>query len=186
MGFIFNRYPPPSRRAIFYAREWALNSGASEIDSIHLLCALTVEKTMRANTVLKLDERFPEEAARLRAMTESAVRRDIPLGREVKIILARATEEADEQDSYWIDTDHLALAILREQDCAAAARLRGAGIRIEEARKQFDETADQREVYGPVPAFWRLAKPISRVGHTAGILYLLLVVILISLVGRGC
>jgi ATP-dependent Clp protease ATP-binding subunit ClpA len=187
MSSIFKRYPPPSRRAVFYAREWALNSGASEIDSIHLLSALTVDKTTRANTVLKLDEKFPEEAARLRAMTRCAVRRDIPLNREVKIILARAVEEANEQGSYWIDTDHLALAILREQDCDAAARLRSAGIQIEEARKQVEETADQREEYGPVPALWRLEKPISLMGRTAGILYLLLVVIMISLLtGRGC
>jgi ATP-dependent Clp protease ATP-binding subunit ClpA len=186
MAFIFNRYPPSSRRAIFYAREWALNSGASEIDSIHLLSGLTVDKTTRANTVLKLDERFPEEAARLRAMTRSTAHRNIPLGREVKRILARAVEEANEQDSYWIDMDHLALGILREQDCAAASSLRSAGIRIKEARKQVEETAEQREQYGPIPAFWTLAKPISRVGRTAGMLYLLLVVVLISLVRRGC
>ena len=187
MGFIFNRYPPPSRRAIFYAREWALNSGASEIDSIHLVLGLTVEKTTRANTVLKFHERFPEEAARLRAMTRPAERRDIPLARDVKRILARAVEEANEQDSYWIDTDHLALGILREPDCAGAAKLRAVGIWIERARQQVEETADQREQYGSVPALWRLAKPISAVGHTAGILYLLLVVILISLLaGRGC
>ena len=143
MGFIFNRYPPPSRRAVFYAREWALNSGAREIDSIHLLWGLTVDKSTSANTVLKLDKKISEEAGRLRAMTRSAVQRDIPLGREMKIILARATEEADQQDSYWIDTDHLALAILREQDCAAAVRLRSAGIRIEEARSTERQRAPE-------------------------------------------
>jgi ATP-dependent Clp protease ATP-binding subunit ClpC len=187
MSFMFKRYPPPSRRAIFFAREAALAAGAAEIDSMHLLSGLVLEKPSRANGLLKLDERFPEEAARMRALKRATERKDIPLTRDSKRILVFAAEEANELDDYWIDTDHLVLGILRERHCAAAAKLEAVGLKIEEARKQVAASSEQREPYGAVPALWRLAKPISRVGHFAGIMYLLLIFVLIKLLAqRSC
>jgi len=182
---MFKRYPPPSRRAVFFAREAALDAEAAEIDAIHLLSALMREKTSRANVILKLDERFPEEAARIRALERVSEQKDIPLSRDSKRILVHAADEANGLDDYWIDTDHLVLGILREPTCAAATRLDAAGLNIEAARKQVAESSNQRENYGSVPPLWRLAKPINRVGHTAAIMYLLLIVVLIRLLAEG-
>jgi ATP-dependent Clp protease ATP-binding subunit ClpC len=186
MSFMFRRYPTPSRRAIFFAREAALSAGASEIDSMHLLSGLVLEKPTRANELFKLDVRFPEAAVHMRAL-KRAEPKDIPLSRDSKRILVYASEEANKLDDYWIDTDHLVLGILRERTCAAAARLEAAGLKIEDARRQVAASSELREKYGAVPALWRLAKPISRVGHVAGIMYLLLIVVLIRLLAeRGC
>ena len=187
MSSMFKRYPPPSRRAIFYARESALHAGATEIDSIHLLWGLTLERTSRANTVFRLDERFPEESARMRTLKRATDPKEIPLSPEVKKVLVYAADEANHIDSYWIDTDHLTLGILRQRDCAATAKLGVSGLLIEEARKQVESSSDEREQYGPIPMLWRLEKPISRIGHVAGFMYLVLLVVLISLVtGKGC
>jgi len=183
---MFNRYPPPSRRAIFYARESALNSGASEIDSTHLLWGLTLEQTSRANGLFKLDQRFPDETARMRAL-KRAEQKDIPLARDGKRILAYAAEEANHLESYWIDTDHLILGILREPECAAAARLEQSGLNIAEARRLVDSQSELREIYGPVPVLWQLSKPITSIGRVAGMCYLLIIFLLITLLaGKGC
>lgn len=135
MSFMFKRYSPPARRAIFYAREAALSAGATEIDSTHLLCALALEKSSCANRLFKLDERFPEEVAQMRVLKRAAGQKDLPLNRDSKRILAYAAEEANGLDDYWIDTDHLVLGILREHTCAAAAKLDSVGIKIEEGRR---------------------------------------------------
>ena len=187
MSYLFRRYPPPNRRAVFYAREAALYANADEIDTIHLLCGLLVEPSARANQLFRLEERFPEETARIRALKAFPEPRTIPLSHESKRVLAYAEAEADRLDDYWIDTDHVALGILRECNCPAAALLDAAGLKIEEARRQVSASSDQRENYGAVPALWRLARPISRIGYVAGMWYVALIVLLIKLLtGRGC
>jgi|SRR5579859_54002 len=184
---MFKRYPAPSRRAIFYAREAALHAGATHIDSTHLLSGLMREQTSRANGSFKLDERFPEEAARMRALNRASEQKDIPLAHDGKRVLAYAEEEANNLESYWIDTDHLILGMLRERKCAAAARLEESGLNIAEARKLVQSPSQPREIYGPIPALWQLSKPITRVGHFAGMFYLLIVALLIMfLAGKGC
>ena len=60
---MLERYAPTSRRAISYARAAALRAGAAEFDSLHLLSGLTLVKASRANALLSLEQRFPEEAA---------------------------------------------------------------------------------------------------------------------------
>ncbi len=187
MSFLFQRYPPPNRRAIFYAREAALHAGSTEIDPIHLLSGLLVEPSTRANLLFRLEERFPEETARMRALKLFPNPQTIPLSHEGKRVLAYAESEANRLDDYWIDTDHLTLGILREISCPAAARLDATGLKIQDARRQVFASSNQRETYGTIPALWRLSKPITRVGYVSGMCYVALIVLLIKLLAeRGC
>ena len=186
MSFMFNRFPPPSRRAIYFAREAALNMGASEIDPTHLLGGLTVDQNSRVNTVFKLDQRLSDEAAQMRSMSKAADQKVIPLTKDMKQILRLAEDEANRLNSYWIDTDHLTLGLLRAKDSIAGSKLATAGLEIHEARRIIERCTDRPD-YGCVPALWWLSKPISHVGHRAAIMYLLLVVVLFKfLAGRSC
>jgi len=183
---MFARYPPPSRRVIFYAREAALNAGAVAIDSSHLLAGLILEVAGRETDWYKLGERFPEETARLRKMPRAAPK-DIPLARDARRVLALAEVEANQLDCYWIDTDVLMLGMLRERDCDAVAKLQAAGLDIAEIRRHVSSYAGKQEDYGPIPALWRWWKPVTRGGRMAGMMYLLFVFVLIKfLTGRGC
>lgn len=187
MRSIFNRYPPPSRRAIFYALETALHAGAQEVDSVHLLSGVLFESTTRANTLFSLEERLPAEVKTARAVTMVPNPKTLPLARDSRRVLAFAAEEANRLDDYWIDTDYLILGTLREKSSPAAAKLGAAGLRIDKARDLVASSKEVREAYGPVPALWQLSKPIARVGRVAGIMYLLLLAILIKfLLGRSC
>lgn len=187
MSFTFNRYTSPARRVIFFAREAALNSNAIEIDSLHILSGLILEDGAKEENLFRLGELFPEQFAQMRNMKRSVEPRDIPLTREAKRVLARSAIEADALDNYWIDTCHLMLGILREATCAAAVKLNGVGITLEGTRRKIVELPEQRPTHGPVPALWRFSKPITRVGHVAGIAYLLFIFVLIKmLTQRSC
>ena len=63
--------------------------------------------------------------------------------------------------------------------------LKKAGFQLDKVREIVAKTADAREEHGPVPALWRLEKPISQVGKRAGFLYLLGVAVLIRLLMEG-
>jgi ATP-dependent Clp protease ATP-binding subunit ClpC len=183
---MFDRYAPPSRRAIYFAREAALHAGADSIDSTHIASGLLVEEPTRANRLFHLSQRFPEETARLRALTKLPQARDIPLSKDSRRIVAYAAEEANRLNDYWIDTDHMVLGILRQGSSGGAAMLRGVGLEIGEARRVVVE-AVPREDFGPEPSLWWLERPITRIGKWAGILYLLGIVTLIRiLTEHGC
>jgi len=177
---MFKRYPPPSRRVIYFAREAALHAGVNAIDSTHILSGLLMEESTRVNKLFHLADRFPEQAARLRSLAKFSQPRDIPLAKEGKRILAQAAEEANRLDDYWIDTDHLMLGILSQESSAGAIMLHGIGLGISEARGVIAKTSP-REDFGPEPALWWLEKPITRIGKWTGLLYLLGVITLIRL-----
>lgn len=182
---MFRRYAPPARRVIFFARESALHGGSSDINSSHILSGLLVEESTRVNKIFQLSERFPEETARMRALVRFPQPRDIPLSEDGKKVVAGAWVEASCLNDYWIDTDHLMLAILCADSSPGAAMLNKVGFRLKEARDTVSKAAGSRDNYGPVPALWWLEKPISRVGKTAGLLYLLGVFVLIRVLTEG-
>ncbi len=180
--FMFERYSTASRRAIFYARAVALTDGAAEIDSIHLLWGLMVEKSSQANALFKLKDRFPEESARTRKMRWTHQPKDLRLTHNCKRVLAFTAEEANRMDDYWIDSDHLVLGILREGMCAAAARLEASGLTLEQARTQVSCSAQEPHKYSPTKKGWWPSRPTTIGGQIAAATYVLLIVVLLKLV----
>src|SRR5437879_4038424 len=181
----FQGYTASARRVIFFAREAALHAGSSHIDSTHILSGLLVEQSTRVNKIFQLSERFPEETSHMRALGRFPQPRDISLSKDGKGVVAGAAAEANRLNDYWIDTDHLMLAILSTESSPGAARLSKAGFRLSEDRDTVSKTAASRDNHGPVPALWWLEKPISRVGKTTGLLYLLGVCVLIGVLTEG-
>lgn len=150
---------------------------------MHLLSALTLETSSRANGLFRLNERFPEEVARMRAMKVSSETRNLPLATDCKRVLAYAAQEADRLGHYWINTDHLVLGILRDHENAAAARLEASGLQIEQANTQVSSSGRERGNYFfPSAFFWRLTTPANIVGQIAAATYVLLIVLLLGIV----
>jgi ATP-dependent Clp protease ATP-binding subunit ClpC len=179
---MFERYSAPSRRAIFYARAVALNDGATEIDSMHLLSGLSVEKSSQANTLFKLKGRFPEEFARARIARWAHEQKDLRLTDDCKRVLAFTAEEANRMDDYWIDTDHLVLGVLREGICTAATRLQASGLTIDQARAQVSCSAQEPHEYSPAKKEWWPSRPTTIGGQIAAATHVLLIVLLLKLV----
>ncbi len=132
---MFERYTDQCRRAIFFARQTALQRGAAAINSGHLLLGLVTEKETRADTVFRLRELLPEEAAQQAVEIEQPMMKgNIPLSNDGKRAIAYF--EANRLRDYWIDTEHLVLGILREESSPAAAKLRAIGLELESCRQQ--------------------------------------------------
>jgi ATP-dependent Clp protease ATP-binding subunit ClpA len=184
---MFRRFAVPTRRAIFFAREAALDAGSGEIDSTHLRSGLLVEQSSRVNQLLQVSSRFQEETARMRALKRFPQPRAVPLSRDSKRIVAGAAAEADRLNEYWVDTDHVLLAILLQGSSPGARALTKAGLQLDEVRAKVSDTATSRENYGTPPPMWWLERPVTRMGKVGAFLCLLFVLFLFRLLTEnGC
>ena len=142
---MFERYTDQNRRAIFFARQTALQLGAAAIDSGHLLLGLVTEKETRADIVFRLRELLPEEAAQQAVeIKQPMMKGTIPLSNDGKRAIAYTAFEANRLRDYWIDTEHLVLGILREESSPAVAKLRAMGLELESCRQQVMYSKDSR------------------------------------------
>jgi len=115
---MFERYTEPARRVIFFARYEAVQRGSDRITTAHLLLGLVREKDSRADVVGSLRAKIPDPCELLgiphRPATQIPFDKKAgpPLNDNSKKALAYAAQEADRDQEYWIDTDHLLLALL--------------------------------------------------------------------------
>ena len=147
---MFERYTEKARRVIFFSRYEASQLGAAYIRPEHILLGL-----LREDKVL-------EAVFRLR-LTQEEVRKqisggsldaeplpasvDLPLSQSAKHVLATAAKESDRLHNLHIGTEHLLLALIKEENSIASHILRERGVRaetltafIERAKAQPEET----------------------------------------------
>jgi hypothetical protein len=136
---MFERYTERARRVIFFARYEASQFGSLSIETEHLLLGLLREDS-------NLEKRFFPDLSpansirtdiegRLPVREKVATSIDLPLSNECKRILAYAGEEADRLNYRLIGTEHMLLAILREEHCMAAKVLQERGLRLNPIRE---------------------------------------------------
>jgi ATP-dependent Clp protease ATP-binding subunit ClpC len=192
---MFERYTEESRRAIFFARYSALSSGKAAIDSNHLLLGLVWEKGTRANALFQLRALLPEETSRKTTSVAQSIETGISLSDDSKRALAWTAIEADQLKDYWIDTEHLVLGILREEESSAAAKLRAVGLNLESARKLVADNKSSRprrrvslwrQVIFPRPVGRALRQFLfpSRVGLALQIVFFVGVILAMVLLSR--
>jgi ATP-dependent Clp protease ATP-binding subunit ClpC len=114
----FEAYSPKARRAIFHARQEAVELGSPYIESEHLLLGLMEE----GEEFLELFFGSKEAAATVRGEVEAnsrvrekaAAETDLPLSNECKRALAYGAEEAERHAKEQISVEHLLFGLLRE------------------------------------------------------------------------
>ncbi len=136
---MFERYTEQARRAIYFARIEAVHQRAKYISAAHLLAGLDWEENSRADAIGHLKE----NAVKLRSLTgiphtpstSTPYKQDAntPLDREAKMALAYAAQEADADQQYWLDTDHLLRGLLRFQNKTSSA-LQSIQLELKSAR----------------------------------------------------
>jgi len=146
---MFERYTQPARIVIYCARHSALHANSDEIDTRHILLGLL--RASRVNTLFRLRELLPGEASTLDGESLDVVKKDIPLSRDAKRVLAYTAMEADRLNDAWIDAEHLLLGLLREKQCRGAKSLTHIGINLSDARKTINEQKSTRPDYGQPP-----------------------------------
>jgi ATP-dependent Clp protease ATP-binding subunit ClpC len=140
---MFERYREDARRAIFFARWEAQQSGSAYIEPKHILLALTHDADSKANQLFALaahEETFRTQLS-FSASAQPFKAVDLPLSNPGKRILAYAAEEANRLGSTPIGTEHLLLGLLREIKSDAPKTLEKAGINLRSARSRI--RADQ-------------------------------------------
>ena len=151
---MFERYDEHARRAIFFARYTASQSGSSTIESEHMLLGLVREasplfvRLVPSVSFEELRERIPRKV-----MVENpAARIHMPLSRECKRILGYSAEEATDLDHSYIGVEHLLLGVLRENTCLAARLLSEMGIQFEQLRQDLARSEPKPGMADPVSA----------------------------------
>ena len=133
---MFERYNGQARRAVFFARFAASQSGSSAIETEHLLLGLVREAgpLFARLTVISLED-LRERITRKILVENPSLRIQMPLTAECKRILGYSAEEANSLDHRYIGVEHLLLGILRENTCNAALVLSDVGVQSEQVRR---------------------------------------------------
>jgi ATP-dependent Clp protease ATP-binding subunit ClpA len=202
---MFQRYTDETKRAIYFAAQLALYEDVEVIDSTFLLRGLLTDAESRANSIFRLCQLFPEDAAKQSTLKSqqvdntckltikqtsrrSAFRKKkaapnmIGLGGDGKRILAYTAREANRLRDYWIDTEHLVLGILRAGDNAAAGRLRAIGLDLETSRQRVIESKGTRPARPDPVLWWARRRPL---GTALAAVFLLGVIVAFVLLGFG-
>jgi len=151
---MFENYTEKARRVIFFARFEASQFGSPELDTEHLLLGLLREDKFIAIRLSRPDFYFEKIRTRIaelkppREKLPTSV--DMPLSAASMRVLNHAAEEAARLADRHIGTNHLLLALLREEEGPAAKILEGSGIKAAAALRALSLMSDSsRKVAAP-------------------------------------
>ncbi len=154
---MYDRLSDKSKKVLSYARQEAQRMGSQYIGTEHLLLGLVREGAGVAATVL---QKLGVDAKRVRLEVEKLSRADMDvlsssaqLAPRARKALEYAFEEAKRLGQHYIQTEHLLLGLLREEEGVAARVLRNLGVEVDEVQETVmdllggemadEDTADQ-------------------------------------------
>jgi uncharacterized protein (TIGR03435 family) len=138
---VFERYTEAARRVLFFARYEADRMKSVSVESEHLLLGLIRETEGAVGRLLARADIAPETIRKdidgLRPRQQGLPSDENRFGDEVKRILWLAAEEANRLLHPDIDTEHLLLGILRDDNSVAASILATHRMRINKVRDEI-------------------------------------------------
>jgi Clp amino terminal domain, pathogenicity island component/Putative restriction endonuclease len=138
---MFERYTEKARRVIFFARYEASEFGAPCIETEHILLGLLKEDDALTHRFLPSIKSTDSVRRKVQAVTpvrpKISTSVDLPLSHESKRVLDYAAEEADRLNHKHLGTEHLLLALLREEKGLAATLLRERGLALDRVRQEL-------------------------------------------------
>jgi ATP-dependent Clp protease ATP-binding subunit ClpC len=165
---MFERYTESARRVLFFARYEVSQLGATSIESEHVLLGLVRENKGIVARILALSQVSPD-AIRRQIVNRSAFREkiatsvEIPFSAETKRVLQFTAEEADRLGHSYIGTEHLLLALLREERSAAASILTTLGLRLDEVRRTTAELSAEPSTAPVSPPHVAVSEQIEKI-----------------------
>ncbi|MGC1417146.1 MAG: SgcJ/EcaC family oxidoreductase [Candidatus Acidiferrum sp.] len=146
---MFERYTEKARRVIFFARYEASQYGSPYIETEHLLLGLFREDRPLSRKLLNnkggarsLRDEIESQITRRERISTSV---EVPLSAECKNILNMAAEESQRLGAKHVGTDHLLLAIMREESCLAARLLTERGLTLAWLREDLARPSTEPE-----------------------------------------
>ena len=145
---MFERFTDQSRRTVVLAQEEATRFNHNYIGTEHLLAGLRREKRGAAASAL---ESAGITLDAIRGEIETLIGRGlvapsghVPFTPRAKKCLELSLREALKLDHQHIDTGHLLLALISQDDCVAVQVLGGIGADLEQLRARVIEEIDAR------------------------------------------
>lgn len=136
---MFERFSEAAKRVIFFARYEAAESGAEEIETEHLLLGVLRDDRGRVMEILTKHgitrERVEKGIASRSRHHPVSSPGEAPVSAEVKRVLELAASES--RNDLHIETEHILLGILCQEQCLAAIVLNEFGLYANEAREQL-------------------------------------------------
>jgi ATP-dependent Clp protease ATP-binding subunit ClpC len=139
LPFMFERFNPTARKAIFLARYETSQFGAEEIEPEHLLLGILGAGEF---ALLKTEGRLNLDSLRLKIGQRHPGRKsistsiDIPVSKECQRALSVAAEEASRLKHDHIGLEHLLLGVARLEKSFAAELLRDMGVTIAQLHQE--------------------------------------------------
>jgi ATP-dependent Clp protease ATP-binding subunit ClpC len=137
---MFDRFTENARRVVLFARFEAEGFGSQVIEAEHLLLGiLSADKDLfdRANPGLSAEIIRSGVEERIPPIRKTATHTDLSLSNSSKRILAYAVDEAKRLAHAYVGTEHILLALLREETCLAARLLNEFGFRLHPLRQRL-------------------------------------------------
>jgi ATP-dependent Clp protease ATP-binding subunit ClpC len=137
---MFERFTEKARRVIFFARYEASQFGSPYIETEHLLLGILREdkglslRLLGSHAVVESIRKQIDEMSPRGEKVSTSV--DLPLSRESKDALTGAMEESQSTHSEHVETYHLMLGLLRQEQSLAAEILRQRDVTADQVRGQ--------------------------------------------------
>ncbi|MGE5370533.1 MAG: ATP-dependent Clp protease ATP-binding subunit [Solirubrobacterales bacterium] len=170
---MLRRFTQRAQKAILFAQEEARTMTHSAVGTEHILLGLIKEGEgvgARALANLGVDsDRLREEINALAGQPGSRSEgqsRELPITPRAKKVLNMAFEEAQFQGVNYVGTEHILLALLREEEGVAAHVLLSLGVRLDDVREQVilllgGEAGGPNSGYEPGPPEEKMTPPPS-------------------------
>ena len=161
---MFAGYTEKARRAVFFARQEALQSGASQIEAEDLFIGLLRENRGLLPQVLESDvdslrTEIKGRDPRLESVSQVVT---MPLSTKAKEVLANAADESGTLGHEHISTAHLMLSLLREPAPFMVGVFQRYNLDLEEQRERL-----RFYVEPPLVQDFTILRAISRVVRRA-------------------
>lgn len=135
-----NKFTQKAKRVLSIAQQEAETEQAREIGSEHLLLGLCIEAGTAASRVLE-DLGVETESIRsvleeMRPKEEQIITLSPMLGEDMKRLLEQALAESVADKAITVGTEHLILAMSRDENCMAMRILAALGITSEQVQRQ--------------------------------------------------
>lgn len=131
---MFERYSEKAKRVIFFSRYEASQFGSPAIDTEHLLLGILreapdlVASVAGPDAIQKIREGVREQCP-IRDKISTSV--DLPFSEAAKNALMSAEKQADQSGNRIISSDHILIALLKEENCLAQRILAELGVTAE-------------------------------------------------------
>lgn len=145
---MFEKYTEKARRVIFFARYEASQFGSPAIEPEHLLLGLIREDQQIVTSFIhashistdQIRDRI-QKALGLHEKISASV--DLPLSENAQRVLVCAAEESNMLHHSYIGTEHLLIALLRQEGTIAFEILKKMGFSVNSMREELKHRTDE-------------------------------------------